>query len=183
MKRTGVLLPLLVLAVLGAVAPVTSVSAVAMSGHASGFVWSADRVSWIGLYRLADGSPGFCLDVSRPNPLRSTFHYEDGASLGRWSADDRARLSYLATNWASTTDDVVAAAAQLAVWRITGLGGHDAAWFARRANEWAPTVLALSDIMLDRTERSASRGAVASAVVHDRRCRHPSSLHEKPRRI
>ncbi|WP_378145274.1 hypothetical protein ACFJGV_17145 [Cnuibacter sp. UC19_7] len=162
MKRSGALLLVLLLAAIGVMLPAAAASAVAMSGHAFGFIWRVDRTSWIGSYRLADGSPGFCLDVTKPSPLRSTFHYEDGAASGQWSTDELALLAYLSRVWTPTADPVVAAGAQLAIWRLTGLGGHGPDWYAQRANESGLNVLAMSDAILDETRREASRGASAT---------------------
>lgn len=165
MPRTLTSLLLLLAVALGALIPTASANAATVTGHGAGFLWRADRTSWIGNYLSTDGTTGLCLDVTRPSALGSMFDYEEATDYAGLSLDDRARLAYIGRVWAASDEVVTAAAAQLTVWRITGLGRHDAAWYAQRANEHAALVLATSDTFLDTTTKAASRSVTATLGI------------------
>ncbi|WP_368497265.1 hypothetical protein [Herbiconiux sp. A18JL235] len=154
------LLPLPGLALVTAL-PARAVQEIA---HGRGSMWLADGVSWIGNYELDDGNMGYCIDVEKPAPSGASFDYVDGSTASLFSPDDAARLAYLSRQWGAPGDAVTAAAAQLATWSITGLAGHDQAWFAQRANADADRVLELANRMLRQADgvRGASRGARAT---------------------
>ncbi|AXH36684.1 hypothetical protein DVJ78_15835 [Humibacter sp. BT305] len=165
MPRTLTSVLLLLAVALGVLVPAASATAATVAGHGAGFLSKTDRASWLGTYRSDDGSSGLCLDVTRPSALGSVFHREEATEYLGLSVDDRARLAYISRVWASTGEMVTAAAAQLAVWRITGLGGHDAGWYAQRANEHAALVLSVSDDFLERASQRASRSVTASLGI------------------
>lgn len=135
-----------------------------VAAHGKGVVWLRDHTSWIGNYLLDDGRHGYCLDVEKPPPGAAEFDYVDGATAGWYAPDDAARLRFIAEKWGAPDDPLTAAAAQLAVWTITGLAGHDQAYFARRANADADEVLVrTSNILAAAGEPGgASRGATAA---------------------
>ncbi|MCS5499261.1 hypothetical protein NY547_18610 [Cnuibacter physcomitrellae] len=164
MPRTLTALLLLLAVSLGIVIPAASASAAVVTGHGVGFLSKTDR-SWIGSYLSTDGTTGLCLDVSRPSALGSTFTYEETTEYAGLSLDDLARVAYIGRVWASTYELVTAAAAQLAIWRITGLDGHDAAYYAQRANEHAAVVLSTSDSFLAQASRAASRSVTATLGI------------------
>ncbi|MGA1837529.1 hypothetical protein VD659_11415 [Herbiconiux sp. 11R-BC] len=155
------LLATLSAALAGAAQPASAAHAL---GHGNGVLWDGDHASWIGSYRLDDGSSGYCIDVTKPQPTGSDVDYVDGLLSGLVPADDAARLAYLSRTWGDPADPFEAAAAQLATWTITGLAGHDQAYFARRANGHAGEVLDAANHMLRRADAAggASRGATAS---------------------
>ncbi|WP_066041062.1 hypothetical protein [Herbiconiux solani] len=154
----AVLLPLLLLA--GAAPPANAVRALA---HGDGVTWLGDHTSWLGNYRLADGRSGYCLEVTKSPPAGSDVDYLPGASAG-YSTDDAARLAFISRHWGAPGDALTAASAQLATWTVTGLGGHDQAFFARRANGDAGLVTQAANRMLELAngDSGASRGATAT---------------------
>ncbi|WP_307506336.1 hypothetical protein [Clavibacter sp. B3I6] len=119
---------------------------------------------WLGSYRLDDGRLGFCIDVGLAAPPGHEYAPVDDP--GR-SADDRARLAYIARTWAGTADPDTAAAGQLATWSITGLGGHDLDWYASRAGDRAGVVESRARDMLAEagSATGASRSITAAAAV------------------
>jgi hypothetical protein len=144
----------------------TSASAIVSTGPAVGYS-SPTSGLWIGSYRLADGQAGFCLNLGRPSPRGADFTPVDIGTLGWYSADDTARLAYIARTWGSTADANVAAAGQLATWMITGLNGHSPAELAARAGASAEAVLNAATTMLAETNGAtgASRGVNARTIV------------------
>lgn len=154
-------------AALGTALPAFAVQAVA---HGQGVFWAKDHTSWIGDYELDDGRSGYCIDVEKPPPTGADIEYSDGSESGWFSADDSARLAYLSRHWGSPGDPLTAAAGQLATWTVTGLAGHDQAYFAQRANADADLVLDAANHMLALANgtNGASRGAsVAIALTLD----------------
>ncbi|MGD8165788.1 hypothetical protein ACEXOS_001060 [Herbiconiux sp. P16] len=141
--------------------------AVQAVAHGQGVIWKVDHTSWLGNYELDDGNFGYCIDVTRPTPHGADFDYVDGAAAGWFSADDSARLAFISRRWGAPGDPLTAAAAQLAVWTITGLAGHDQAYFAERANDDAALVLQAANHMLQvaNGDAGASRGASATAQL------------------
>lgn len=147
-----------------AVPPAQALTAVA---HGIGYSSHGDG-RWLGSYRLDDGRLGFCIDVGLAAPPGHDYAPVDDA--GR-SPDDRARLAYIAREWAGSDDPDTAAAGQLATWSITGLGGHDLGWYAARAGDRAGVVESRARDMLAEAESasgaSRSVAASASAVLGD----------------
>ncbi|WP_308467588.1 hypothetical protein [Rathayibacter soli] len=165
LTAAAVLLGLL-LSSLGAVFAAAPASAIISTGAAVGHS-STSTGLWIGTYRLADGQSGFCLNLGRPSPRGSDFTPVDLRTLGWYSADDAARLAYIARTWGATTDPDVAASAQLATWLITGLNGQTTAALAARANGAATAVLAAATSMLAQVNGAtgASRGVAARVLI------------------
>jgi hypothetical protein len=143
-----------------AVPPAQALSAVS---HGVGYASGADG-RWLGSYRMDDGRLGFCIDVGLAAPPGHEYAPSDDA--GR-SPDDRARLAYIARTWAGSADPDTAAAGQLATWSITGLGGHDLAWYAARAGDRAGVVESRAREMLAEAASAsgASRSVTAAASV------------------
>jgi hypothetical protein len=141
--------------------------AVQAVAHGQGVIWKVDHTSWLGNYELDDGNFGYCIDVTRPTPTGADFDYVDGAAVGWFPADDSARLAFISRRWGAPGDPLTAAAAQLAVWTITGLAGHDQAYFAQRANADADLVVQAANHMLQVANggAGASRGASATAQL------------------
>ena len=165
LTATAVLLGLL-LSGLGSVLAAAPASAIVSTGTAVGHSSSTTGL-WIGTYRLADGQSGFCLNLGRPSPRGSDFTPVELRTLGWYSADDAARLAYIARTWGGTADPDVAAAAQLATWMITGLTGQTPAALAARANGKAAAVLAAATEMLAQVNGAtgASRGVAARVLI------------------
>jgi hypothetical protein len=136
-------------------------------GHHQGVVWAGDHSSWIGSYQLDDGNVGYCIDVARPQPLGSDFNYVDGSTIGAFSPPDAARLAYISRHWGNPSDPLTAAAAQLATWTVAGLGGHDQAYYAKRANDAADDVLTSANRILElaNSPGGASTGVRAQASL------------------
>ncbi|TQL52824.1 hypothetical protein [Subtercola boreus] len=145
----------------------STASALPVVSHGFGHLWAADGRSWIGSHRLADGNLGLCLQVQYAPPEGSDTEYQLGTNLGWVSADDAARLAYISRKWTSGEGPNVTAAAQLATWAITGLGSHDMAWYAQRANDAASTVLARAVSMREIMDAplGASRGVSARLAL------------------
>ncbi|KZC95871.1 hypothetical protein [Clavibacter tessellarius] len=150
-----------------AASAVPSAQALTAVSHGIGYSSPGDG-RWLGSYRLDDGRLGFCIDVGLAAPPGHAYAPVDDA--GR-SADDRARLAYIAREWAGSSDPDTAAAGQLATWSITGLGGHDLGWYAARAGDRAGVVEARAREMLAETDSAAGASrsvtAAASAVLGD----------------
>ncbi|MBF4571366.1 hypothetical protein ITJ64_02440 [Herbiconiux sp. VKM Ac-1786] len=155
---------LLALGGLLAAGPALAARAVA---HGQGVMWAGDHASWIGSYDLDDGTTGYCLDVEKPQPAGTDVTYVDGSTTGRYSAADSARLAYISRNFGSPADPLSAASAQLATWTVAGLGGHDQAYFARRANDSAADVVIAANHILSRADEpgGASTGVTASVAL------------------
>jgi hypothetical protein len=135
--------------------------------HGQGVLWAKDRTSWLGNYLLDDGRHGYCIDVEKPPPLGAAVDYLSGASAAWFGADDSARLAFISREWGDPGDPLTAAAAQLATWTITGLAGHDQAFFAQRANADADLVVTAANHMLRVADGAggASRGVSASVTL------------------
>lgn len=131
------------------------------TGHGRGHLWSGDGVSWLGTYRLADGRFAFCLEVGKSSPVGHDYDIAEGTGGLALSAADRARLAFIARTWSGTTNADTAAAAQLAVWSITGLGGHTLDYYAGRANDHREAVLAKANAFIARASTEATTGATA----------------------
>lgn len=138
-------------------------SALPAVGHGIGYLWGADARSWLGSHRLADGQLGLCLQVQNAPPEGSDLQYGHASTAGWFGGDDLARLAYIGRWWAGSTNPARAAAAQLVTWGITGLNGHDEAWYAQRANAASGEVLRLAEEMRAQLDApgGASRGVVA----------------------
>lgn len=155
------------LALSGALLFAWQANALPVVGHGFGHTWRADGRSWLGSHRLSDGNLGLCLQVQNMPPEGADVQYQLGTSLGWVSADDAARLAYFARRWSDDENNDAAASAQLATWNITGLGAHDLAWYAQRANEAAPVVLARAISMREVADAplGASRGVTAKITL------------------
>jgi hypothetical protein len=143
-----------------AVPPAEALSATSRGvGYASG-----PDGRWLGSYRLDDGRLGFCIDVGLSAPPGHDYAPVDDAAR---SPDDRARLAYISRRWAGSADPDTAAAGQLATWGVTGLGGHDLAWYAARAGDRADVVASRARDMLAEagSATGASRSVTAAASV------------------
>ncbi len=146
----------------GTVASAPPAAAVLATGAGVGF--RSPDGWWIGSWSLADGTRGFCLNLGDRAPSGHDLETSDAAALGRYTAEDRARLAYISRTWASTDDPVTAAAAQLAAWTITGLNGQTAEGVAGRAGAHAGEVLDTSRRML--AEIDGPKGASRSVTAH-----------------
>jgi hypothetical protein len=159
---------LAVIVLLGLVAALlfpTSAAALTSSGHGVGYLWKGDGVSWLGTYRLADGRLAFCLEAGKTSPVGNDYVVSDSSTTLGLSKADIGRLAYIARKWASTSDPTTAAAAQLAVWSITGLNGHSRSYYAGRANDARDAVLARSDAMLAEAASNATVSAASSVSI------------------
>lgn len=136
----------------------------AVAGRYSGHTWAGDGTSYLGSYRLADGTVAYCIDQPSGPPMGVNYSAADYASQ-LTDIDSQARLAYLMRQWGSSTDPTTAAAVALNVWRITGLGGHADRYYAARANESTAAVLAAADAQLAEAGGSASRGVAASVTI------------------
>lgn len=142
-------------------------SAIASSGHGVGHLSSQNGFSWLGSYRLDDGSLVFCLEAGKQAPTGHDYAFVDASTLGRFSPDDLARLAYISRSWAGSADATEAASGQLATWAIAGLQGHSLADYASRANESAQAVLDATDRILAITNGplGASRSVTADVEL------------------
>lgn len=168
-RSIGAVLAALACLLLGALAGLAGpapASAVIASGHGHGHLWHGDGTSWLGSYRLADGRLGFCLQVDRPVPTGHDYTVGERV-LDALSPDDAARLAWISRTQAGTTDPDVAAAAQLATWMITGLGGRAPEWYAARAGGSATRVVHLAHDLLAQASApgGASRGVSATLLL------------------
>ncbi|CAN5292175.1 hypothetical protein BH09ACT6_BH09ACT6_13870 [soil metagenome] len=139
--------------------------AVRATDHGVGYLSAADGRSWLGSHRLSDNNLGLCLEVTKRPPEGSELTYIEGERVGLRDADTTARLAFIAREWLTTPDPDWAAAAQLATWSITGLGGHEPSWFAQRANEHQLTVLIIADQMRDKMNGGAGASRSVSASL------------------
>ena len=155
---------LLALAVL-LVAPAPPARALAGTSTGTGHLWRGDGVSWLGTYRLDDGRQAFCLEVGKKSPVGNRYDTATGDAVVGVSSEDHARLAYIARTWGGTKDPDTAAAGQLAVWTITGLGGHSQRYYAGRANDHWPIVLQRANDMLAEATARASRSVDATLTV------------------
>ena len=136
----------------------------AVAGRYSGHTWAGDGTSFLGSYRLADGTVAYCIDQPSGPPMGVNYSAADYAAQ-LTDLDSQARLAYLMRQWGSSTDPTTSAAVALNVWRITGLGGHTDRYYAARANESTAAVLAAADAQLAEAGSSASRHVAASVTV------------------
>ncbi|UFS59391.1 hypothetical protein [Subtercola endophyticus] len=143
-----------------------SASALAALGHGVGYLSASDGRSWIGSHTLADGNAGLCLEVTKSPPEGHDYSYVDGVETGRFGVDDSARLAFVGRHFITgTTDRERMAAAQLAVWTISGLGSHDQWYYALRANEDRGAVLATARQMLVDLDKPFGASRSVSAKV------------------
>jgi hypothetical protein len=140
-------------------------AAVTGTGLGPGHLWRGDNVSWLGTYRLDDGTQAFCLEAGKSSPVGNHYDTTTGGDVIGVSTDDHARLAYIARTWGGTTDADTAAAGQLAVWTITGLNDHTQRYYAGRANERWPIVLDRANQMLAEASSAASKSVAASITV------------------
>ncbi|PJJ62290.1 hypothetical protein CLV54_2087 [Compostimonas suwonensis] len=162
MIAAAVLLALAATGLSALLAPESASAAIA--GRHAGHVWNGDGQSFLGSYRLDDGTVAYCIDQPSGPPVGVDYSGPDTAARVA-DGDSQATLAYLMRQWGGTGDATEAAAVALNVWRITGLGGHDASYYAARANEQAGAVLAAADAQLAEAGSRASRGAAASVIV------------------
>jgi len=136
------------------------------TGHGIGYL-AENGFSWIGSYRLDDGSLVFCLEVGKKAPTGHDYQFVDASALGRFSPDDLARLAYLSRTAAPSTDPTEAAAGQLATWRISGLDGHSPEYYAQRAGASGQAVLDRSTQLLATADApsGASRSVTGSVAL------------------
>ena len=141
-------------------------TAAVSTGHGVGHL-AENGVSWIGSYRLDDGSLVFCLEVGKKAPTGHDYQFVDSATLGRFTPDDLARLAYISRTAAPSADPTEAAAGQLATWRIAGLDGRSPEYYAARAGASAQAVLDRSSQLLAAADApsGASRGVTGSVTL------------------
>ncbi len=156
------LIVIIALAVLSLGTP-TRVEA-AVAGRYSGHTWAGDGASYLGSYRLADGTVAYCIDQPSGPPMGVNYSAIDFTAQIT-DVDSQARLAFLMRQWGSSTDPTTTAAVALNVWRITGLGGHTDQYYAARANDSAAAVLATADAQLAEASGSASRRVAASVTI------------------
>lgn len=154
-----------IVALLGALGGLGATPAQALGGAGHGPGYLSASGWWLGTYRLDDGAQGFCLNAGKPSPPGHTLDYRDGEALGWFTPEQSARLAYISRSWAGTGDRLTAAAGQLATWMVAGLGGHTPEELAARAGAEAGAVLARAREMAAESERLASTGVRADAVV------------------
>lgn len=145
-----------VVTVLAGLALPTAASAATSEGHGYGYTWAVDNFSWLGTYRMADGRYGFCLEAGKRSPIGNDYSAVRTDLVEGTTPEQTAQLAYIARTWAATTNRDDAAAAQLAVWSITGLAGYDQEHYAARANDRAAIVLARAKAMLREAADRAS---------------------------
>lgn len=163
-RRLAIALALIFCAVLGLLGEAPA-AAVTGTGLGTGHLWRGDRASWLGTYRLDDGTQAFCLEAGKSSPVGNHYDTTTGGDVIGVSTDDHARLAYIARTWGGTADADTAAAGQLAVWTITGLNGHTQRYYAGRANERWPIVLERANQMLDEASSAASKSVTGSITV------------------
>ncbi|AMM19848.1 hypothetical protein AX769_06360 [Frondihabitans sp. PAMC 28766] len=162
--RLGIAVVLLLAAAITLVFP-SSASALTSTGHGVGHLWAGDNVSWLGSYRLDDGRLAFCLEAGKSSPVGNDYDLTTGSTALGLSKTDIAKLAYIARHWSPTRDSNTAAAAQLAVWSITGLNGHTQSYYAGRANDQRAVVLARANEMLSEAAARATVSAKASVTI------------------
>ena len=145
--------------------PATPARALAGASTGTGHLWRGDGVSWLGTYRLDDGRQAFCLEVGKKSPVGIEYDTSTGEAVVGVSSEDHARLAYISRTWGGTGDPDTAAAGQLAVWTITGLGGHTQRYYAGRANDHWPIVLQRANEMLAEATAHASRSVDSTLTV------------------
>lgn len=159
----------LVLALIGVTLPAQGAHAEQATGAGVGF--SSASGWWIGSWKLDDGRFALCLEPGKPAPTGHHYDFSEVDALPGQSADDAARLAFLARKYGATSDRVTAAAAQLASWIVTGLSDEDARERSQRAGTEANHVYDRAHEMLREANgpRGASRGASATlaTIVHD----------------
>ena len=138
--------------------------ALTATGFGVGYMHTDGR-SWIGSYRMADGTLAFCLEAGKATPVGSDFNLIDGRSLGRYDSRESAILAYLSREWAPSEDALTAAAAQLATWTIGGLNGKEPSYYAGRAGADAARVLERATAMLSIAEQEASTGISSKVSI------------------
>lgn len=154
-----------VLAAIVTLSPVTTAQALQSTGHGRGHLWAGDGTSWLGTYRLADGRFAFCLEVGKASPVGHDYVLStDPPGLGL-SATDLAKLAFISRTWAGTTNADTAAAAQLAVWSITGLDGRTLSYYAGRANGSRDAVLAKAHTFIVRAAAEATTAVAATVTL------------------
>ncbi|KQO09736.1 hypothetical protein ASF06_05630 [Agreia sp. Leaf244] len=168
-RRTSALLTALttVTATLGLLlAGAPPATAAVSTGHGVGHL-ADDGVAWIGSYRLDDSSLVFCLEAGKKAPTGHDYAFVDAAQLGRFTADDLARLAYISRTSASSADPSEAAAGQLATWTIAGLNGRAPEYYAQRAGASAQAVLDRSRQLLATADGplGASRSVSSSVAL------------------
>jgi len=164
-RLTGVAAALSLAAGIVLAAGAPAAEAVVATGHGVGHTFSADGASWIGSYRLADGTMVFCLQAGKAAPLGHDYGISDARGLAWYSDSDAALLAFISRTWAGTADPTTAAAAQLATWSITGLNGRPPEAYAARANAQAGQVVAqAADILAIANSTAGASRSVAAAV-------------------
>lgn len=164
-RRPGALLALAILLVAFTAASLVRSSpahALTSSGHGVGYLSAADGTSWLGSYRMDDGRLGFCLDVGRLSPVGHSYTTTATSQISGTTAEQTARLAFIARSFAFTPSADDAAAAQLAVWTITGLHGHSQSYYAGRAGGRAAAVVTRANEILRSAAAQASIRAEAT---------------------
>lgn len=146
---------------LAGAAPAT---ATVSTGHGVGHL-AENGVSWLGSYRLDDGSYVFCLEAGKSAPTGHDYRFVDAASLGTFAPDDLARLAYISRTSASSSDAIEASAGQLATWSIAGLDGRTAEYYAERAGASAQAVLDRSRRLLETADGPLGASRSVSGAV------------------
>ena len=141
-------------------------TAAVSTGHGVGYL-SENGFSWIGSYRLDDGSLVFCLEVGKKAPTGHDYQFVDATALGRFAPDDLARLAYISRTAAPSADPTEAAGGQLATWRIAGLDGRSPESYAQRAGASGQAVLDKSSQLLAAADApsGASRAVTGSVSL------------------
>ncbi|WP_022886244.1 hypothetical protein [Glaciibacter superstes] len=166
-RRLRLVLALVALAVaglavlsLGGTPPVEA----AVAGRHAGHTWAGDGQSYLGSYRLDDGTVAYCIDQPSGPPMGINYSAPDFAAAIA-DADTQARLAYLMRQWGASDDPTIAASVALNVWRLTGLGGNTDRYYAARANESTEAVMATADAQLAEAGSQGSRQVSASVAV------------------
>lgn len=145
---------------LGSTPPVEA----AVAGRHAGHTWAGDGQSYLGSYRLDDGTVAYCIDQPNGPPMGINYSAPDfDASIT--DADTQAKLAYLMRQWGASDDPTIAASVALNVWRLTGLGGNTDRYYAARANESTDAVMATADAQLAEAGSQGSRGVSASVAA------------------
>ena len=149
----------------------TAAFAATGTGVGVGFIWDGDGDTFLGSYDFDDGNRGLCLDSSQDAPISTSYTNQDLSSFQKQdgnflSPEDIARLRYIGDNYGSSSDPTTAAAAQLAVWRITGMNGNSDHYYAQRANGSEGAVIATADAINAAANANAAYGATANVVIN-----------------